>query len=338
MTDDGIIVSVNPSLFDHHEHEDDPFHEYRIVSGDVLDVLYQVKSWEIRDVFTIDVEHTISVRFPLLPQLNETQKVRPDGTITVPYIGKISVAKRTVNEVTEELKTRYSSILRDPEVYITVPDFAERIRELKSDLRTAPRGLSRLVTVGPDGYVTLPLIGGIHVTGKTIPELNNTLNILYEEYMPGLTVDLFLEQHVPLRVYVMGEVGTPGEYEITKPTSLLKILSRAGGPSPWAKSSNVVIMRKHEDRIITTIIDVKDILTLNNKLPACGNPACRTKKVVYLRPDDLVYVPKRRITRMAEVMRDIKDIAMFQGWGANVGFGYYYDLTRRRDTATIIAP
>jgi hypothetical protein len=59
--------------------------------------------------------------------------------------------------------------------------------------------------------------------------------------------------------------------------------------------------------------------------------------MVYLRPEDMVYVPKRTITKVAEVMNDLKDAMMFYGWGAS--FGFSYDLTPRQGSGgTTVVP
>lgn len=434
LTINGTIISTNPSLFDHNPYEYDPFHEYRLVPGDVLDVLYQIQTWIERSGFVIEIDHTITVKFSKNPELNETQRVRPDGNISLPHIGEVRVVGKTVNEITKELTRRYRRIFKHPDIYIIVPEFNMRILELKKDLHTAPRGLSRLAAVGPDGCITFPLLGSVYVAGKSIPEVDKLLDNMYDNFFPGLTIDLFLERHAPLKVYVLGEVLRPGEYEIIQPTSILDILARAGSTSYSAKLENVVVMRKHENKIAATMVDVKKILTVhgfypdfsedefkapltveglckaidtsgyNLSLKAGGNTIDRLNeiltipgfydtvcakgkkdrlsyskdvqflvdktrdyranpyfsslnvgqqndiktlnrlvleetyrqetpksldngnKLLYLSPEDLVYVPKRRLTKMAEVMREVMDISMFQGWSSYVGLSYGYQL------------
>ena len=432
----GELIDSSSALFDFTDDQYDPFKEYRIYPGDLLDVMYQVTSWSETDKFTIAVDHLVSVRFVHAPELNVEQMVRPNGNITLAYLGEVHVVDKTVDELEKYLKKRYSKIFKNPSLYVVVPDFKKHITEFKQDLHTAPRGLSRLVTVGPDGWVTFPMVGNVSVEGLTINQIDAKLTQLYQSIMPGMNVDIFLEKHRPLNVYVVGEVAKPGAYDITKATPLVQILTLAGTPFYWANLTDVVVMRKRDDKILATRVNVKSMFTpvetcldfagsdfkeplssgdlcaainadnyplftdskrdtisdLNAILTVpnfyemvCGRTGRDTKafskdtqalivktngyrngkdfsrlneeeqnsirmlnrllledvytnltpkylamasKMIYLRPDDMVYVPKRNMKKMAEFMTDLKGIAMFNGWGANIGFGYQLHMER----------
>lgn len=53
-------------------------------------------------------------------ELTKTLPVRPDGRITLPLIGEIMVEGMSVNELSQQLRTRYSKYVTDPIVYVTV--------------------------------------------------------------------------------------------------------------------------------------------------------------------------------------------------------------------------
>jgi len=287
----------------------DLFPDYRIVPGDVLDVLFQIRTWIETEEFRLAIDHEISVKFIYSPELNETQRVRPDGKISLPYIGEIRVIGKTVSELSKELKDRYAKILKNPELYILVPDFRSRIQELKRDLHTAPRGLSRLVTVRPDGYVTFPMLGDVFVAHKTIPDVSKIMNEMYDKILPGLHVDLFLERHSGSLIYVAGQISKPGAYSIIKPISILEALALAGSYLPGAELNNVIVIRKHGSKLVATRVNVLDVLDLKSR-----------SQLFYLQPDDIVYVPRTRIVKIAEIMRNIADILMFRGWGLGLGW------------------
>ena len=281
----------------------DLFPEYRLTPGDVLDVLFQITTWKKRKEFKIAISHTISVHFVNTPSLNQTERVLPDGTIVLPYLGNVPVIGKTIGELTAELKQRYKNILRDPEIFITVPEFRSRIKELKMDLHTAPRGLSRLVTIRPDGYVTFPLVGDIFAAHRTIPEIKKILNKRYNNYLPGLHVDLFLQKSSGAFVYLVGEVNKVGAYKIIKPISVLEAITLAGGYTHDAKLSSVIVFRRHERKVIARALDLKDVIHPN-----------RQASFFYLRPDDIVFVPRTKISTLGQLMRQIADIALFNGW------------------------
>lgn len=312
--------------FDESE-EFDLFEQYEIQPGDLLDVLYQIKTWEEKKSFNLAVDNQISVKFPNVSKMNETQRIRPDGKITLPYLGDLYVVDMTIGELTAMLKEKYAGILKDPELYVIVREFRSAIKELKADLHTAPRGLSRLVTVRPDGYCTFSMIGDVYVAGRTIPEVNQVLNGKYGEVLPGLTVDLFLERHEGSVVYIMGEVENPGAHKIMRPTSIVKALALAGNALPSARLSSVVVVRKdpEEEKLVGTRVNVRRVLGLR-----------RNAKLFYLKPDDIMYVPKRPISEWADVMNDLKDVLWFRGWGIGLTYGLDEGETLPEATAEAI--
>lgn len=328
------------------------FTEYRLKPGDVLDVLFQIRTWELKEKFTLTVDDIVNVKFVDLPELNEEQNVNPDGFIYLPYIGGVKVADRTVQDVTDEVRSRFNQVLRDPKVYITVPEFSSHIKELKADLHTAPRGLSRLVTIRPDGIVTFPLIGDVVAAHKTIPELLSEVGVMYDDFLTGLHVNLFLEESQGAVVYVMGAVNTPGAIEIQTPITVLDAIARTGGMLSTASPSNLIIFRKpvphrkveempaaeQPKRLVLccpgsdgameepTYRDVKPNETLPDRtLIARGYDleeamhASSSGEHFWLKPDDIVFVPRRQTAKWGEIMREIADIFLFNGWG--VGFG-----------------
>lgn len=312
-----IILDRTSFSFDQKKSPYTIFDYYVIKPGDMLDLLLKFETLTERPDFRIAIDHTVSVRFVQPPQitalqklqdLDQTQRVRPDGTISLPYIGSIRVVGKSVDELTAELNKAYAKYLRSPNVYVTIPEYEYSIKEIKNDLKTAPRGLSRLATVRPDGYITFPAAGEMQVAGKTLPQVSKELNQRYKEIMPGMQCDLFLEQHSGSIVYVVGEVKTPGSFRISNPISVMQALSLAGGYNSTALLEGVLVVRKHDDKMVATRVDVKRNLDLST------NGA-----YFFLMPDDIVIVPKTRLATAAEVARQIGDITFYRGWsGVNV--------------------
>jgi polysaccharide biosynthesis/export protein len=52
--------------------------------------------------------------------LDQTQKVRRDGTISLPYLGQVRAAGRRVIDLQHELTSRYDQYLDNPEVLVTL--------------------------------------------------------------------------------------------------------------------------------------------------------------------------------------------------------------------------
>lgn len=285
----------------------DLFAKYRVSPGDVLDVLFQIQQQQV-DKFPITLYHTVSVKFVHLPNLNETQQVLPNGNIALPYLGEVRVVDKTPEQLRKELTGKYSNILRDPELYVTIPEFNERVKQLRNDLHTSPRGLSKLITVRPDGYVTFPLIGEHLVAQKTIGDITDIIEKEYGNYLPGMKVDLFLHEQSGSVIYLVGEVRASGAYEIRQPVTILQALSLAGGYTPTAELRNVIVFRQHEKKRMARSLNLKEVIDVE-----------RDSSFFYLRPNDIVYVPKTRIANLAQLMQQISQIALFRGWSYGLG-------------------
>jgi polysaccharide export outer membrane protein len=300
-------VAVARTSFSFTENQNfDTMTRYRIAAGDVLDVLYQIRTWIEKPDFKIATDHTVAVKFVYTPELDTEQLVRPNGFITLPYIGDFYVVGKKPSQVEAELKKAYVGILRDPQIYVQVPEFQSAIQELKKDLHTAPRGLSRLVTVHPDGFVTFPMLGEVQVAGRSIEDVNHELNQRYETLISGLHVDLFLEKATGTLVYVLGAVEKPGGYVIGKPISVAQAVALAGSFDNDAEMTSVVVARKRGPQIVATRLD----LTRSADLGGRG-------ALFYLMPDDIVFVPRTHISELAQLGEELQKTLMFRGWSLN---------------------
>lgn len=65
----------------------------------------------------------IELNFPFVPTFNDTVTIQPDGYITLRALGGLRVDGLTVAELTEVLRTNYSSILRDPVITVGLKEF-----------------------------------------------------------------------------------------------------------------------------------------------------------------------------------------------------------------------
>jgi len=274
------------------------FPDYRISPGDLLDVLYQVKTWEEQPEFRVAVDHVLTVRFVYHPELNETQRVRPDGNISLAFLGPVRVVGKTVEEIMKELDEKYKDHLKETELYVVVEEFRGAIKELKRDLMTAPRGLSRLVTVRPDGVATFAMLGDLPVAGKTVPEVSETLNELYKSVLPGLSVDLFIEKHSGSKIYVFGEVNTPGAYQVLRPTSIFEAIALAGSVTTAARLDSAYVFRQKKERVLATRVNLKEMMVPVKKggwgedeVSEAGYQMSGGG-IFYLHPDDILYISR----------------------------------------------
>ncbi len=136
------------------------------------------------------------------------------------------------------------------------------------------------VPVRPDGRIALPLLGEIEVVGRTPMEVQAELTTGYEGFVTAPAVSLVVSEINSRKVYVLGEVRTPGVFDILRPTRLLQAISMAGGYTDFAKKDEVVVIREDNPGERRIQVSVKDI-TSGRKLD----------DNLLLLPGDTIYVP-----------------------------------------------
>lgn len=92
--------------------------------------------------------------------------------------------------------------------------------------------LRRTVSIGPDGWISLPLVGHMQAAGLTASELEAAIRERLKRYYkeePDLTVMLLSEPERPQTIYVTGDVATPGAYPFRPGLLVAHGLTMAGG-------------------------------------------------------------------------------------------------------------
>lgn len=62
----------------------------------------------------------IKLSFPAAPELNQAQKIRADGRLSLPLVGEVDAAHKTVGQLQSELVQLYKPQLKSPEVVVTL--------------------------------------------------------------------------------------------------------------------------------------------------------------------------------------------------------------------------
>jgi polysaccharide biosynthesis/export protein len=104
-------------------------------------------------------------------------------------------------------------------------------------------GISRTVPVRPDGKISLPLLDDVQAAGLTPKQLKDDLARRLAKYISSPEVSVIVREIHSLRVAVLGAVNKPGRYDLKSRASVLDALALAGGFSPYAARSKMVILR-----------------------------------------------------------------------------------------------
>jgi polysaccharide biosynthesis/export protein len=106
--------------------------------------------------------------------------------------------------------------------------------------------LTSTVPVRPDGRISVPLLGDVQAAGMTPLALKQTLTDGYKDYVTAPGVSVVVKEIHSRKIYVTGEVASPGVYDLQPRAKLMQALALAGGLTPYAKG-RVVVLRDSRD-------------------------------------------------------------------------------------------
>ena len=105
--------------------------------------------------------------------------------------------------------------------------------------------LNRSVRVNASGQISLPLIGLVQAGGLTAEQLAADIAArLARDYLQNPQVTIFIEEFTSQRVTVTGAVKTPNVFPLKGKTTLLQVVSQAGGPTSVASLGSVKVLRQ----------------------------------------------------------------------------------------------
>jgi len=108
------------------------------------------------------------------------------------------------------------------------------------------------VVVRPDGIITVPVVGDVHVVGLTTTQVQDILTEKLKTVVTEPQVTVIVRDIKSRKVYLMGKVGRPGAIALGGHETVLQILADAGGPSQFAKPQKMYVLRTvgdHQKRI-----------------------------------------------------------------------------------------
>ncbi len=103
--------------------------------------------------------------------------------------------------------------------------------------------ISRTVNVRPDGKISLPLVGEVQASGRTIMELQEEIRTSLGQYLKDPEVVVILTEMRSKRINVMGEVAKPGTFPLSQSMGVLDAIAVAGGLKEFAKKNKIYILR-----------------------------------------------------------------------------------------------
>jgi polysaccharide export outer membrane protein len=177
------------------------------------------------------------------------------------------------DEATLLKKESHAQAVVDNESYVIGAEDVLYIHVWKED------ALSKTLPVRMDGSISLPLIHQIKAAGLTPPQLEEAIIRRLREFYENPNVSVTVMEANSYKVYVSGEVKTPGVYKLRSETTIRQIIPMAGGFTQWAKQKKILVIRKDSGKEMR--------MTINYKKAIEGDP----KSNVILKSGDTIIVP-----------------------------------------------
>lgn len=129
--------------------------------------------------------------------------------------------------------------------------------------------------VDVEGDIHFPVLGEVHVAGKTRMEVQEMLQSRIRDYVTDAVVSVRL---VNFQITVLGEVGSPGRIEVTDGRiTIPQAIALAGDITYGGKRENILIIREIEGEMSYERVDITEANVFRNPY-------------YFLRQNDIVYV------------------------------------------------
>lgn len=242
------------------------------------------------------------------PELSGVQRIGPDGRISLPVVGSVSVRNMTREKAAEIINTALSPYYLNIFTTVRVDHYnSNRIIiigrvEHPGELlfNTAPKLLDILAQAGG-----MPLLRKEQVLTRC--SVIRKDKILWIDLTRLLTGDMSL--NVPLQrndvvyipdatdtsIFVLGAVNQPGVFRLTPQMSFMDVLGQAGGLTKEGNYHDIHLIRPNEK--VNMQIDMDDLLE--------PQPALN----VTINEGDIIFVPRHNVSKVSYILQQISPFA-----------------------------
>jgi polysaccharide biosynthesis/export protein len=140
--------------------------------------------------------------------------------------------------------------------------------------------ISQSVVVRPDGKISLPLIGEVLVSGLTPVQAQTLLANKLQTILTNPQVTVTVTEIRSRMAFITGEVGKPGAYPLLLPTTILQLITNAGGLGQFANKKGIFVLR--------TVDGKQQRFSFNYSQVIKGE---KPEQNILLHPGDTVVVP-----------------------------------------------
>jgi polysaccharide export outer membrane protein len=140
--------------------------------------------------------------------------------------------------------------------------------------------VTQTVMVRTDGYISLPLINEVQVSGLTPVQIQDLIATKLKAFLNSPQVTVTVTEIRSKRAFITGEVARPGSYSLNTETTVLQLIAQAGGLTAYAKRENITVLRFESGKQQRLSFHYKEVVQGKN-----------IQQNIALRPGDVVVVP-----------------------------------------------
>ncbi|MCP3875275.1 MAG: polysaccharide export protein [Desulfobacteraceae bacterium] len=174
--------------------------------------------------------------------------------------------------------------------------------------------LNEELVIRPDGMISLQLINEVKASGLTPMDLQTLLKNKYSTVLTKPELTVITQTFASEKIFVGGEVNTPGMIQIAGDMTAFQAIMQAGGYKKTGELSSVVVIRKPE-------LGNPVFITLN--LDAESYPQKQFNDVM-LQAHDVVFIPRSTIAKLGQFVdmyfNQLVPVSL------NMGFSWLYEL------------
>ncbi|MGA2114618.1 MAG: polysaccharide biosynthesis/export family protein [Bryobacteraceae bacterium] len=150
------------------------------------------------------------------------------------------------------------------------------------------------VTIQPDGFATLQIVGDLKLQGLTLDQAKATILEKSSQRLKDPEITLVLKDFEKPYFVVGGEVAHPGKFEMRGQVTAIQAIAMAGGfNTASAKHSQVILFRRvGPDLAKAEILDLKAAMKPSAKEPLAD-----------LHPGDMLVVPQNSVSKIERFVK-----------------------------------
>jgi len=152
--------------------------------------------------------------------------------------------------------------------------------------------LTRTQRVGPDGRVSLPLVGQIMAADRTLAEVEADASAAFAGQLRRPVVEVTLKTAGPIRVWVGGEVRNPGMIEMNGDLDAYQAIIQAGDFLPTGRQGEVALIRRGPGGV---------------RMMRAADLRPRRGEVIALRRGDILFVPRSTLGEVANFVTQFRN-------------------------------